>query len=385
LYSETQAPNPAENGRLYFPALTGLRAIAAGMVFFKHFPLDKPFPSLAWTKPFTMEMHVGVTIFFVLSGFLISYRYKGIHQLNFKWFRNYFINRVARIYPIYFLATLGMFIFYPIHYTGYFEATFGEKPWKYVTLLFLNLSFLRGFSKEYIFSLVAQGWSLTVEECFYFTAPLILIFLRRRNIGYSIFWLLGLYATGLGCIFFFQKFPVSDYKIMFDLKFVLSFTFLGRAFEFLAGLVLGIGIEKLRNRLTNFPLLGIVGTLGFLGCVFYLTSIHEPGKVISGIHTYRGILVNNLVLPIFILAILVSLIFEKSLIRKLLETPLFTFLGKSSYTFYLIHFGFVEYILSGLLGLPYLLVFVALWLVSSGIYYYIEEPLNHQIRKLAKN
>ena len=52
----------------YIPALTGVRAIAAFLVFFHHFnQLDFPFPL---RRTFN-EFHMGVTMFFLLSGFLI--------------------------------------------------------------------------------------------------------------------------------------------------------------------------------------------------------------------------------------------------------------------------------------------------------------------------
>lgn len=57
----------------YFPALTGVRAIAAYMVFIHHYKL---FPGSFVGKRmfyFFNEFHTGVTFFFVLSGFFIAY------------------------------------------------------------------------------------------------------------------------------------------------------------------------------------------------------------------------------------------------------------------------------------------------------------------------
>ncbi len=50
---------------------------------------------------------------------------------------------------------------------------------------FLNITFLRGFIESEKFSLVAQGWSLTVEETFYLIAPMIFFLLKKYgNIFY---------------------------------------------------------------------------------------------------------------------------------------------------------------------------------------------------------
>src|SRR5689334_14754720 len=87
-------------GSEQFPALTGIRAVAAFMVFFHHLPL--------WLKPnvfigLQLTFYDGVTLFFVLSGFLITYKYFDKLQASRGWIRYYFVNRFARIYPVYFL------------------------------------------------------------------------------------------------------------------------------------------------------------------------------------------------------------------------------------------------------------------------------------------
>jgi peptidoglycan/LPS O-acetylase OafA/YrhL len=66
------------------PALTGIRAIAAYLVFFHHYPI----PQLVYGEmDFFREFHIGVTLFYVLSGFLITYRYRDALQLNGKWLK----------------------------------------------------------------------------------------------------------------------------------------------------------------------------------------------------------------------------------------------------------------------------------------------------------
>ena len=90
------------NNKIFFPALTGYRAIAAWMVFVYHFfPFKNPnIPD--FVKDIAGQLHMGVDMFFVLSGFLITYRYFDENPINFK---KYMVNRIARIYPMYFLFT----------------------------------------------------------------------------------------------------------------------------------------------------------------------------------------------------------------------------------------------------------------------------------------
>jgi peptidoglycan/LPS O-acetylase OafA/YrhL len=94
----------------YIPALTGVRAMAAFLVFISHFHyiFDENIPH--FVQRFFQEFHIGVTIFFVLSGFLIAFRYYDNFSLSKDWFKQYLKNRVARIYPMYFLLTIGAFI-----------------------------------------------------------------------------------------------------------------------------------------------------------------------------------------------------------------------------------------------------------------------------------
>ena len=90
-----------------YPALTGVRAIAAYMVFIHHNDIFKENIFGKLIHDFFTEFHVGVTIFFVLSGFLICNRYFEDENFNFK---NYFVKRLARIYPMYFILTTITFI-----------------------------------------------------------------------------------------------------------------------------------------------------------------------------------------------------------------------------------------------------------------------------------
>ena len=93
----------------YFPALTGVRAIAAFFVFFHHYnQLDFSFPIQRTLN----EFHVGVTMFFVLSGFLICMRYYENSEITGSWFRKYIKNRIARIYPMYLFLTLLTFLLF---------------------------------------------------------------------------------------------------------------------------------------------------------------------------------------------------------------------------------------------------------------------------------
>jgi peptidoglycan/LPS O-acetylase OafA/YrhL len=103
------APNPYRPVDIL--ALTGIRSVAAGWVVLKHItgPLFGLLPALEPVRPVAEGGHLGVEVFFVLSGFIISHNYAE----RFRWFdcgtyRGYLGARVARIYPVHAVALLGI-------------------------------------------------------------------------------------------------------------------------------------------------------------------------------------------------------------------------------------------------------------------------------------
>src|SRR5690242_19388675 len=95
----------------YFPSLTGLRAVAAFMVYFHHFNVFREWKGMNLIAGMVDEFNIGVTIFFVLSGFLIYYRYAETASMTRAFWWKYAKNRIARIYPMYFILTTITFVF----------------------------------------------------------------------------------------------------------------------------------------------------------------------------------------------------------------------------------------------------------------------------------
>ncbi len=346
----------------YFPALTGLRALAASLVFFHHF---NPFPQESFLFGVVNEFHIGVTIFFVLSGFLITYRYKDTFELKSNWLKRYFINRFARIYPVFFMITSLTFLVRVLKHSN----AGGLKT------LLLNLTLLKGFSAEYYGTLVSQAWSLSVEEVFYLSCPFIFLAYKRFKFPLLLVPLI-LISAGLGLR---ELSLISGIPILSGgLKFVLSYTFFGRSFEFILGMILALQIDRFQIFKYKYnTAIGLFATISF-GKVLDLVK----GNQKFGVSTYEGILLNNLVLPFAIVLLISGLANEKGHISRFFATRGMDILGKSSYTFYLIHMGIFSSLLQNTLHLPDLLCFLVLWGISFGIYTYFEEPMNHRIRKM---
>ncbi len=85
-----------------FPALTGIRFIAVTFVFLSHYANQLIQSPNHFGYIFLRQLNVGVTLFFVLSGFLITHRYYEISYAA-KTFQFYITKRIARIFPLYLL------------------------------------------------------------------------------------------------------------------------------------------------------------------------------------------------------------------------------------------------------------------------------------------
>ncbi len=153
-----------EKNTTYIPSLTGLRILAAWIIFFHH--INPVADKHSFGYFFLKEGYLILTIFFVLSGFIIANRYEVAAEANWLFLRRYFYLRFIRIYPVFWLITTGTFLLI------YFYDNQNTPTWK---SYWLSISFLKGFSDTHKFWGISQTWSLTVEECFYACAPLLFI------------------------------------------------------------------------------------------------------------------------------------------------------------------------------------------------------------------
>jgi len=155
----------------YLPALDGVRAIAVLLVLFSHFPYvaSSSFSHSVWQVGQTLQLgYLGVNLFFVLSGFLItrillSERYGATGEIDF---RNFFLKRVLRIFPIYYLSI------------GFFILAFNWRGDDLFGLLTYTFNYYKPFQPEPI--ALEHAWSLSVEEQFYLLWPMLISVLPFR-------------------------------------------------------------------------------------------------------------------------------------------------------------------------------------------------------------
>ncbi|GAB3504012.1 acyltransferase [Spirosoma knui] len=344
----------------YLPALTGLRAVAAFLVFLHHY---NPAPAATFANRLIGQGYVGVSVFFVLSGFLMYYQYAGLDADRARWsWRTYAQNRLARIYPLYaVLLVLTLVI----------NALCGQSISGFAFVL--NLTLLKGFFADFLFSGLAQSWSLTVEVCFYAAAPALWMALRRWRA-----WLPVAVLTAAGLVLWATLGQLQYYGLFESLSFVSFYLFFGRSFEFIAGMWLA-------QRWQSHALQGIRYATGMgigiiSGCILWQANIGTLTTNPTGLF-WSELIVYTYLLPVGISLFLLGLLQEKSSIRYVLTTPFMQALGRSSYAFYLIHLGVIPKLLQKLGLTSNWLLFGCLLLIAHLLYVTLEKPLHQRLRR----
>lgn len=342
----------------YHPALTGIRAIAAWMVFGHHFiPVSASSHPLLYNLAF--ELQAGVSIFFVLSGFLIFYRYQSRTREG-NWIGPYLRNRVARIFPLLFILTVVTYVF---------AGPRTETEIGILQAFLLNITLLNGYSDSLKFMGIAQAWTLTVEETFYLLAPLIM--LVRSKTQLIIVPLIALLA-GFLLVLMSRN---SEYFFGDD-RFMLTYTFFGRCTEFCSGVFLAM-IFKNKEKLQGirYTSIGVQLTIATMTAMAFLHG-NDPKSVLS----YPEIAVNNVILPLSIAIFFYGLLREHSWVSSILSGRFFQLFGKSSYAFYLVHIGVIQvFLTTKVTGNP-IFLFILLNAIAVALYYGLERPLNYLIR-----
>lgn len=171
--------------RVWFPGLNGLRFFAAMAVAFSHIELMKQYHGLAnsYDRPAVYELgRLGVTLFFVLSGYLITYLLLVEKDRSGQIaIRQFYTRRVLRIWPLYFLVVLASFFLLP-HIDAFQVPRFTDAMGAhFVVTLLLFVFFLPQLALS-IYDPVPfaePAWSIGVEEQFYLLWPMLLRRTRR--------------------------------------------------------------------------------------------------------------------------------------------------------------------------------------------------------------
>ena len=157
-----EAPDPALKPR-HFAGFDGLRAIAAVSILFLHTAYVSGFTTTSSFGIYTSRLEIGVSVFFLISGFLL-YRPFAVSHLTGQRSpdtRRFWERRLLRIVPAYWLAlTLLAYVFHVISLgPGAGEAA-------------IHYFFLQIYFPKAVFFGIPQAWSICTEMSFYLFIPL---------------------------------------------------------------------------------------------------------------------------------------------------------------------------------------------------------------------
>ncbi|MEK8092583.1 acyltransferase [Methylocystis sp. IM3] len=345
--------------------LTSIRFVAALYVFVFHIHMNWPLTGPGHLSSVLLQGAVGMSIFFILSGFILAHRYS---QSDFG-LRGYALSRFARIYPVYIAAAVitTPWLIISLARTSQDAAHFGLKSF---CLLISNVFLVQAwFPQMFTYWNDGGSWSIATEAFFYTLFPAVLYAVRRLGKREITFVALAAYvfSSSIALVFFsFEEKPVPAVQIFYAMP-IFRFP------EFLIGVCayfLSKDLELIKKSDAYIVAL-IAVTIAYLSFFqnatpFYITH-------------------NWLVVPV-IACLLVLLAKGQGVIPRLMSARAFVFGGRVSYCFYSFQTFMILFLLSchdflvariGVLADNRILLcvaFILLMTISILGYFYIEEP-----------
>ena len=316
----------SNNKSKYLPSIDSLRALAVLAVIIYHVDVN-----------YLPGGFLGVDLFFVLSGYLISSliikEYRKTGSLNLY---NFYIRRARRLLPaVYFMITVGLVVMVLFNEVllrkSHLDAIFGyiySSNWWYI---FHKLDYFDSFGAQSPFK---HLWSLAIEEQFYMIFPLLFLLVNGKKKSKDGTYKLNknfLYVV-LGLILV----SLIAHILLFDIN-NISRIYFGtdtRAFSLLVGVVGAIlyPMERLHAKVTpqQNMIYSVVSLVSIATLITVMIYTSEYNTLL-----YRG---GFLLVAILGLIVIISSGKQHTLMSRLLSFKPVVFIGKISYSLYLWHF-----------------------------------------------
>lgn len=338
----------------YNKSLDGLRALAVLFVLAAHFPAVQGLGASHFLKAAASGLHIGylgVDIFFILSGFLITSILAREKQAGTFSFLRFYKKRALRIFPIFYLSLVAVYFL--------FDLPLGE----FLANAFYVSNYFYTFDGDP--SPLRHTWSLSVEEQFYLFWPLVVALCPAAKMN-------RLIVAGLG---FVLLLTTAIAVTLLDPELFNRFTVRALPYRMLS---LGIGAYLALNpHLFERVRLKFV-VLALLSCPVLILSLY-------GVEHYAGPLLELFVMSAWSLSIFL-LVFvgakrNMPVLRPLFESAPLVYIGRISYGLYLYHYivlyGIGVLAKHASVGFPatqVLFALVATFAIASASFHIIEKP-----------
>ena len=316
----------SNNKSKYLPSIDSLRALAVLAVIIYHVDVN-----------YLPGGFLGVDLFFVLSGYLISSliikEYRKTGSLNLY---NFYIRRARRLLPaVYFMITVGLVVMVLFNEVllrkSHLDAIFGyiySSNWWYI---FHKLDYFDSFGAQSPFK---HLWSLAIEEQFYMIFPLLFLLVNRKKKSKD-----GTYKLNKNFLYVILGLILVSliaHILLFDIN-NISRIYFGtdtRAFSLLVGVVGAIlyPMERLHAKVTpqQNMIYSVVSLVSIATLITVMIYTSEYNTLL-----YRG---GFLLVAILGLIVIISSGKQHTLMSRLLSFKPVVFIGKISYSLYLWHF-----------------------------------------------
>jgi peptidoglycan/LPS O-acetylase OafA/YrhL len=296
-------------------SLDGLRGLAIILVLLFHNFLFLKIANIGW---------IGVDLFFALSGFLIT-RILLNTKANPHYYKNFFIRRMLRIFPLYYVISISCILF------GYFIYA------PLITPITTNAAYYLTYTQNILFTLnndfvpktiINHFWSLCVEEHFYLIWPFIIYYLSPKKI------------LIVSSILIILSKVISVCMVAYDLTYVPVYVFsLTRFDSLLSGSLIAVICLHWKYILEKYLIRSII-SISFIMLVFYgYTFIKHNGS-------FAALNPENAIMDSYSLIILLNSLLFSCMIAfalydnkfsRFVSNKIFTQLGKYSYGIYVYH------------------------------------------------
>jgi len=327
-------------GKVYFPGMNGIRFFAAFSVILHHIeqtkfwindPVSNRYPNI-WQTMFCDNIgHKGRIIFFVLSGFLITYLFLAeIRKTGTLNLRKFHTRRALRVWPVYILVVLFAFLILPLytnilHSDGTsFNSQLFDGYWVKFAVVVLMLANFARFIFEPILG-VTQLWSIAVQEQFYMVWPFLTRFFKNHFLRFVIVFIIFKVSMEIMMKMYLENYSVYPNSIITQPRLVT----LIKWWEIFAVDQLAIGalcayilINNIRKVLDFIYHPLVIGLVIILYVYLFFIKVDFYG------HTF----VEGVVAAVIMMNISTN---EKFPVK--LENRAFNYLGNISYGIYLFH------------------------------------------------